>query len=58
MREYLLERFGGISGTAEQCIDKLRRNATLGVRQYSINVPDANRPQRLRRMMDEVISRL
>ncbi len=58
VRDYLLERFGGITGTAEQCIDKLRRNAALGVRQYSINVPDANRPQRLRRMMDEVISRL
>ena len=57
VRNYLLERFGGISGGAEQCIEKLRRNATLGVRQYSINVPDENRPQRLRRMMEEVISR-
>ena len=56
VREYLTERFGGISGTAEQCIDKLRKNAALGVRQYSINVPDANRPQRLRQMMDKVIS--
>ena len=57
VREYLLERFGGISGTAEECIEKLRKNAALGVRQYSINVPDENRPQRLRRMMEEVISR-
>ena len=56
VREYLLERFGGISGTPEQCIEKLRRNAAIGVRQYSINVPDENRPQRLRRMMEEVIS--
>lgn len=57
VREYLLERFGGISGTAEECIDKLRQNAAIGVHQYSINVPDENRPQRLRRMMEEVISR-
>lgn len=57
VRDYLLERFGGIRGTAEQCIEKLRRNAAMGVRQYSINVPDENRPRRLRRMMDEVISR-
>ncbi len=57
VREYLLERFGGISGTPEQCIEKLRRNAAIGVRQYSINVPDEDRPSRLRRMMEEVISR-
>ena len=58
VREYLLERFGGISGTPEQCIEKLRRNAAIGVHQYSINVPDENRPQRLRRMVEEVISRV
>ena len=58
VRDYLLERFGGISGTPEQCLEKLRRNAALGVRQYSINVPDAHRPRRLRRMMEQVISRL
>ena len=57
VRDYLLKRFGGISGTAEQCIKKIRQNAALGVHQYSINVPDENRPQRLRRMMEEVISR-
>ena len=56
--KYLLERFGGISGTAEECIEKLRRNAAIGVRQYSINVPDENRPQRLLRMMEEVISHI
>ena len=58
VRDYLLKRFGGISGTPEQCIHKLRQNAAIGVRQYSVNVPDANRPQRLRRMMEEVISRV
>lgn len=58
VRDYLAERFGGISGTAEQCIEKLRRNAALGVRQYSVNVPDEDRPRRLRRMMEEVISRV
>ncbi len=57
VRDYLLVRFGGISGTAEQCIEKLRRNAAIGVRQYSINVPDEDRPKRLRRMMEEVIRR-
>ncbi len=58
VKEYLSERFGGISGTPEQCIEKLKRNAEMGVRQYSINLPDADRPGRLRRMWDLVIGRL
>ena len=58
VKDYLTDRFGGISGTPDQCIDKLKRNAAIGVRQYSINLPDANRPERLRRMMEKVISRL
>ena len=58
VKDYLTDRFGGISGTPEQCIEKLKRNAAMGVRQYSINLPDANRPERLRQMMEEVISRL
>ena len=58
VKDYLTARFGGISGTPDQCIDKLNRNAAMGVSQYSINLPDAKRPERLRRMMEEVISRL
>ena len=58
VKEYLTDRFGGISGTPDQCIDKLKRNDAIGVRQYSINLPDANRPERLRRMQELVIGRL
>ena len=58
VKDYLTDRFGGISGTPDRCIENLKRNAAMGVRQYSINLPDANRPERLRRMMEEVISRL
>ena len=55
VRDYLLERFGGISGSPDECIEKLKRNAELGVTQYSINLPDSHRPARLRRMQELVI---
>jgi len=58
VRDYLLERFGGISGTPDECIEKLKRNAEMGVTQYSINLPDSDRPARLRRMRKLVISKL
>lgn len=58
VKAYLEERFGGISGTPEKCIDVVQKNADMGITQYSINVPDLGRQERLKSMMNLVINRL
>ena len=58
VKSYLDGRFGGISGSPDECIEKIRRNFDLGINQYTINVPDLDRPARLQRMMDLVISKI
>ena len=58
VKEYLEGRFGGISGTADECVERVRELAKLGVNQFSINLPDTDRPGRLKRIMEQVIGRV
>ena len=58
VRDYLNERYRGMTGTPDECIERIRRLAGLGVAQYNLNVPDLDRPQRLKAMKELVIDKL
>ena len=55
---YLNERYRGMTGTPDECIERIRRLAGLGVTQYNLNIPDLDRPQRLKAMKELVIDKL
>ncbi|MBM3926531.1 MAG: LLM class flavin-dependent oxidoreductase [SAR202 cluster bacterium] len=58
VKEYLEQRFQGLRGTPEELTDRIKQWARLGVTQYNLNVPDVDRPERLRRFKEMVMGRL
>jgi 5,10-methylenetetrahydromethanopterin reductase len=58
VREYMYQRYRGITGTPDECVERIRNLAKLGVTQLNLNVPDLDRPQRLKQMKELVIDRL
>ena len=58
VKDYLADRFAGLSGTPEEIIEIIKRNQNAGIDQYSINIPDDDRIGRLSDIMTSVISRL
>ena len=58
VKDYLTNRFSGLTGTSDEIIETIKINRKAGIRQYSINIPDVDRTLRLADMMDSVISKL
>ena len=56
--DYLRERSGGLTGTPEWCEENIKRLAGLGVNQFTTSLPGPDRPGRLRRWHDLVMTRV